>query len=52
MPKKDVFIDKKKLPTIVHSMQHLKVGRPVSNTSALPISTNKLPALVLVNAYG
>jgi len=36
MAKKDVFVDKKKLPTDVHSMQHLKLyGRPVSSTPLL-----------------
>jgi hypothetical protein len=36
MAKKDVFVDKKKLPTEVHSMQHLKLyGRPVSSTPLL-----------------
>ena len=36
MAKKDVFVGKKKLPTDVHSMQHLKLyGRPVSNTPLL-----------------
>jgi len=36
MAKKDVFADKNKLPTDVHSMQHLKLyGRPVSSTPLL-----------------
>ena len=34
MAKKDLFVTKKKLPTDVHSMEHLKLyGRPVSSTS-------------------
>jgi len=54
MAKKDVFApaDEKKLPTDVHSMQHLKLyGRPVSSTPLLPTSPNRLLALVLVDAY-
>ena len=36
MVKKGVFVDKKKLPTDVHSMQHLKqYGRPVSSTPSV-----------------
>jgi hypothetical protein len=36
MATKDVFVDEKKLPTDVHSMQHLKLyARPVSSTPLL-----------------
>lgn len=36
MAKKGVYVDEKKLPTDVHSMEHLKLyGRPVSSTPSV-----------------